>query len=399
MEYTREYQAHLIARMLNPEFLKQTARFLKAEYFDEDLFDTVSLVLKTFNKFGKPPTKVQLRQMMKGKSLPFAEGSPMEIDVTEVTNFAKHREFRDSMLTGLRMIADGHYDDAFSIVSGHLRKSSIGDIDDVFDLFDGETDPGREGGITSGILGFDDDNAGICRGEAASIMASSNGGKSSFLVHIGARAAEHGINVFHASLEMPKSAMRRKYFDRLGDVAPPKTKGRKGSKQTSKKSQLGRIHVYCAMPGAARLFDIRQRIENLDWKPDLVIVDSLDNVRPTRFMDSERWNQEEAIAQDFKAMVMELDIVGYTSFQANRPGYGRDVIKMEHVKGSLDKIRLMDHVCSINQDDEEIIVDKETGECSARLFNSKNRYGPRGGIYKMRVNFSKCHFEDLNKYV
>ncbi len=126
-----------------------------------------------------------------------------------------------------------------------------------------------------------------------------------------------------------------------------------------------------------------------------MILDSIDNVKSSRSF-ADRWAEEERTAQEFVSMSSEFDCPCFTCFQANRPGYGRELIDQHHVKGSLDKCRLMAHILTINQDSNEALTD-ESGFSIARLFVAKNRFGPRGFISQVQVNFARCEFESFDE--
>ena len=387
-ELSRDYQEHLLARLLQPTFLEKVSRILKGEYFDEDLSPIVDFVISTWEKSRKIPTPAQMRRKLNGARLPLLKNSPMDFDVDQVRSFCECRAMRTALLSSLQELQEGNFEEARNSM-GTALKGTFDTKVEVTDLFDEEIAPERLGGAFTGIVELDQVfNGGVCIGEAASVMAVTGGGKTSWLVHIGTEALLAKKNIFHVSLEMGKGSMRKKYFERMG-LMKASAKKRKEARE-----KMGKAELFCAPPSSIQMVDIQHRVERLEFKPDLVIIDSIENLKCSRTF-GERWAEEAQTVEEFKALVGEIGCAGWTSFQANRPGYGGGLIKEEHVKGSLDKCRLVDQIISLNQDDTEVQVDEDTGYSLVRMLVAKNRFGPKGRILRLQVKLAECLFEPV----
>jgi len=397
MEFNRDYQEHLVAQLLTPGFLLEVSGLIHAEHFDQDLQPAVDGILEFYRKRKKLPTPPQLRQLIKGNiQFPKVSGSDRDFDIEQIRLFSKVRGLRNVLLDSMQKLQDGDLEDVLTALHRKIRDTeSITSMS--VDLFESGDDH-RMNPVFTGMAQYDAVCGGVCSGEAAAVMAVSNGGKSSFLTHIGASALEAGKNVFHVSLEMRRGAIRQKYLSRLSEATEGKGKAKVGKR---KPSSLGRCMVFDPPPGSIRMLEVVQQVRKLPFKPDLVIIDSVENIRPTRFMQ-DRWVEEEGMASDFKSLTEEFGIAGWTSYQANRPGYGTTggrnaeagVIKLEHCKGSMDKVRLMDHVVSINQTENEMITDS-SGRCAGRMYVAKERYGVRGSNFSLSIDFGRCRFEEM----
>lgn len=387
----RSYQEHLVVRLTEEGFISKVAGVLTPEVFDADLSPVVRFALGVYAKHKKPPSLAQIKQGIKGVRLTLASG-PVDFDIDEITNFCRIRSLRGDLLSAVQKLEDGDLPAARGIISqcasskGHnTRYAPVSLLD-----YDPESlhGMGRKKPCYTGLPLLDEYMKGVCAGEIAAVMAVSNGGKSSWLVHVGGHSILEGKNVFHASFEMPEATMRAKYFERLNLLGASQASLKRKSKK------MGESVLFCAPPSSVTLADVYTQVASLPFSIDVIILDSVENLKCHRAY-GERWAEEDQIAQEFKALVEDFECSGWTSFQANRPGYGREIIRMEHVKGSMDKPRLMDHVISLNQDEMEIQPDPVTRRSQVRIHISKNRYGPKGMTLKTDVDFACSTFHPV----
>lgn len=391
MEFNREYQLHLISRLMTKEG-KEIVEHVHEAAFDEDLQPIVKEQLKSWAKYKKPLTRAQIAQKLGGGTLPNVTGSPVEVDLEEVQNFDRCMKFRGVLLQASQFLMSGDIGYAKGLVSEFMMRDAGRNEHQAGEIFTSVKEfKSRVNPMSTGIDQIDDClYGGVCAGEAAAVMAVSGGGKSMWLVHVGAHAILQKKNVFHVSLEMPLGTMRERYMSRLG-------LGEMGVRKAKKKSQeWGRSMIYCASPSTIRMQDVRRQIDVCGFRPDVIILDSVENIRCVKPF-GERWAEEESIMQEFKALVEDLECAGWTCFQANRPGYGRQLIGMDNCKGSMDKIRLSDFVMSINQDENEMIADPDNGKCLGRLYVAKNRHGPKGVVVRTEIDWFNCMFESAEE--
>lgn len=124
-------------------------------------------------------------------------------------------------------------------------------------------------------------------------------------------------------------------------------------KNTHKDAQL----VIKEFPtGQANVNTIRILLAQLrnfeDFTPDVLIVDYLELLRPTRLIDSEHIAQQR-IAEELRGIGVEHGLLMVTASQTNREARKVAIIKDVHLADSYGKLRTADWAMSLNQTDSE----------------------------------------------
>ncbi len=117
-----------------------------------------------------------------------------------------------------------------------------------------------------------------------------------------------------------------------------------------------------------------------DFVPDIIIVDYLELLRPTRENQHE-YQAQQRIAEELRGLAMEANILLWTATQTNRQGRGVEVITDKELGDSYGKIRTCDFSISLNQKEEEF----DNGKM--RAFVMKSRNGRPRFIVPMNVDY------------
>ena len=123
---------------------------------------------------------------------------------------------------------------------------------------------------------------------------------------------------------------------------------------------------------------IRQYLRKLTsngMKPDIVFVDYMDCVTPTKQFKDE-WSGEGNVMRQFETMISELDIVGWTAIQGNRSSIGAEVVQADMIGGSIKKGQIGHFIVSIAKTLEQ----KESGRATMAVL--KSRFGKDGIIFE-----------------
>ena len=126
--------------------------------------------------------------------------------------------------------------------------------------------------------------------------------------------------------------------------------------------------------------------------PNLVIIDYLDYVRPSKGgRYSERKDEVDDVYVGAKALAKTWSIPVVSPSQVNRMGAREDVVEGDRIAGSYDKNMVADIAMSLARKKE----DKVLG--TGRIHVMKNRYGPDGMTYNitMDTNNGRVEFEGL----
>jgi hypothetical protein len=147
-------------------------------------------------------------------------------------------------------------------------------------------------------------------------------------------------------------------------------------------------------PGKASISTIESHIQkciDLDFKPDLIIIDYVDLLRSKR-NNRERKDEIDDIYLSTKGLARELKLPIWSVSQVNRAGAKDDVIEGDKAAGSYDKIMITDVAISLSRKKE----DKVAG--TGRFHFMKNRYGGDGMTFGAKIDTSTGRFEIFNDY-
>jgi replicative DNA helicase len=213
--------------------------------------------------------------------------------------------------------------------------------------------------------------------ELAMVVAPPGVGKSLFLVNQGVHSLMEGRKVLYISLEMSEDKIAQR-FDSVMTLIP-QFKLKDPTSQLSVKERLelfqkqfdGQLVIKEFPTGQASINTIRNLMVQLqnyeDFTPDLLIVDYLELMRPTRDVQQE-YHAQQRVAEELRGLGMEYNMLIWTATQTNRQGRMVKVITDAELGDSYGKIRTCDFAMSLNQTEEEF----DMGKMRAYVIKSRN---------------------------
>ena len=229
---------------------------------------------------------------------------------------------------------------------------------------------------------------GLGKGDFGLIFGNPGGGKSWSLVAIGGHAVQMGYNVVHYTLELDEHYVGRRYDAYYTNISVQDVLKHK-DKVIEKVSNLkGRLIIKDFAMGKASLNTIKshlQKVEDNEFKPDLVIIDYVDLLKSGR-QSHERKQEIDDIYTGTKGLARELKIPIWSVSQVNRSGAQEKIIEGDKAAGSYDKIMITDICLSLSRRKE----DKVNG--TGRFHFMKNRYGMDGMTFSVEADTSTGHF-------
>ena len=123
---------------------------------------------------------------------------------------------------------------------------------------------------------------------------------------------------------------------------------------------------------------IRQYIRKLisqGFKPDLVLLDYIDCVQPSKQYDDANVG-EGSVMRQFEAMLAELDMAGWTAIQGNRSSIKSNVVEADQMGGSIKKGQIGHFIVSIAKN----LDQKAAGTATMAIL--KSRFGADGIVYE-----------------
>ena len=233
---------------------------------------------------------------------------------------------------------------------------------------------------------------GLGKGELGVVIAPTGAGKSMALVHLGAEALKAGKSVVHYTLELSATVVAGRYDSCITGV--PLSDLVTFKEQIYEKIQdlEGSLIVKEYPPKSASTNIIRNHLEKLNHRgvrPDVIIVDYGDLLRPNSVTKLEKRHELETIYEDLRGIAQEFNCPCYTASQTNRSGLNAEVITMESISEAFNKCFVADFIFSLSR----TVEDKNTN--GGRIFIAKNRNGPDGLVYPVYMDTSRVKIDVL----
>jgi replicative DNA helicase len=205
------------------------------------------------------------------------------------------------------------------------------------------------------------------------------GGKTHYLVHIGASAMRAGKTVLHLSLEDDENDVSMRYDANFsGYPATVFLASKQIQEAVAKIIEQVPGHLFIKeYPGrTASVLTIRNHIEKLiedGNKPDLVLVDYISEIKPTD--KRERRHELAEISRDLRAVAVEYEVALWTAAQSQRYTMRKKVVKLEEIGEAYEIAHPADFFMTLGQS----IRDEDEGVC--KLYVAKNKTGVGGQLY------------------
>lgn len=393
--FDESYQKELLGKMTNRKFMDAVGGLLRADMFDPDLSPVASEILNRWRKGKKVLSKGQLRQMcnrykIKGVGAAPSGGGDYDFDSKEILSFSKDRILRD---LGIRLQVyreQGKHDRAFQ--DAHEARNEIPSLNSKAPniLKEISSLPKRRNLCPLGLPKMDEWlQGGIAGGDLATIMSVTSGGKTSFLVYVAMTAARQGKKVGYVTLEVPQYEVEGKIRSHLcGKPRPSEKEWVTHARKLNRKG--GVIRIWEFPPNSASVDEINRQIPP---EMDILFFDYGDFLRSASGASSRSYQDLGDIYSDLKRIGMDRKIPIWTASQVHRAAYDKDVLEVQDVASSLEKMMTADQVITINQKGDEQKSDRE-GNTLAHLYIAKNRHGSRFQKTTVTVNWALCQFSE-----
>ena len=141
-----------------------------------------------------------------------------------------------------------------------------------------------------------------------------------------------------------------------------------------KEEQPGAIQLKKFPSDGTTIPMIKQYIKKMisqGFRPDMVILDYIDVVQPTKSFKDE-WSGEGNVMRQFETMLSELNIAGWTAVQGNRSSINAETVDSSMMGGSIKKGQIGHFILSVGKSLEQ----KESGHANMAIL--KSRFGQDG---------------------
>jgi replicative DNA helicase len=276
-------------------------------------------------------------------------------------------------------IGQDYFEEVKDRVSRLFQQKAENKFRTVFDTFNRNLD----GGLSAKELGI--------------VVAPPGVGKSLYLVNQGAKSLLEGRNVLYVSLEMSEDKIANRFDSVLTHLKNAKLKEPGTQLKLHERLDLiktktqGRLIIKEFPTGTVNVNNIRALLVQLNlhknFKPDLIIVDYLELLRPQRVIDSEYMAQQR-IAEELRGLASETNCLLWTASQTNRQARKVAIITDAELGDSYGKIRPADWVISLNQTQEEY----DKGQM--RVYVLKARDSKQHYIVPVTIDYTTLKMEE-----
>lgn len=398
--YGSSFQIKVLSSLLkNKEFLQQVNDVLDTQMFDSPASQwIVSQILKYFYKYHTIPSMDYLQIEIKKidnevlkvsvveqiKEAYKASNEDQDYVEQEFSNFCRNQQLKKALLTSVDLLGKGEYEEIRVMVDRALKSGQDKNIGHEYEK-DIETRYREEerGAIATPWIHVNTLlMGGLGKGDFGIVFGNPGGGKSWFLVNLGAQAVINGYNVIHYTLELSSDYTAKRYDSRLTGIEFQElSKNRKAVEEAIEKLP-GKLIVKEFPMGKTTPNVIQSHIEkckNMDFAPDLVIIDYVD-LLTTKSRVFDRKDEIDDVYTSIKGMARELKLPIWSVSQVNRAGAKDDVIEGDKAAGSYNKMMIADFAMSLSRKRD----DKLAG--TGRVHVMKNRFGMDGMTYNAQIN-------------
>ena len=213
------------------------------------------------------------------------------------------------------------------------------------------------------------------------------------LVHLGAEALKAGKTVVQYTLELRDTTIANRYDSCITGIPLGELFNFKEEILETVKDVDGKLIIKEYPTKSASVKTIKNHLEGLrkrDLHIDMIIVDYADLLRSTSTHREKRMELE-SIYEGLRAIAQEFDCAVWTASQTNRGGLNAEVITMESISEAFSKCFVADFIFSVSR----TVQDKTTN--SGRVFIAKNRNGPDGIEFPIKMDTSSVYIEVLDQ--
>jgi len=340
---------------------------------------------KVDNEVLQLSIKEQLREAYK------ASDEDLKYVEEEFSGFCKNQQLKKALLTSVDFLNAGDYDSIRSMIDNALKAGqdkNMGheynkDVESRYREDHRSIVPTPWEAINELLQG------GLGNGDFGLIFGNPGGGKSWSLVALGGFAVKLGYNVLHYTLELGADYVGRRYDAFFTNVSVQNITKHKPQIEEAVAQLQGQLIIKEYPTGKASISTLESHIKkciDLDFKPDLILIDYVDLLRSKR-NSRERKEEIDDIYISTKGLARELNLPIWSVSQVNRAGAKDDIIEGDKAAGSYDKMMVTDVAISLSRKRQ----DKVNG--TGRFHIMKNRYGMDGLTFAVKADTSTGHFE------
>jgi replicative DNA helicase len=400
-QYGPTFQSKIISSLLSDnKFVQTISDILEPKYFDSDANKWLSREInKYFGEYRKSPTlevlKIKINQMDDEilkvsvvENLKDAwrniEATDLEFVKEETLSFCKNQVLKYAITDAVDLLEQKKYDEIKVIIDAAMKAGSERDLghDYIISLEDRLTESVRETKPSPWDAVNSVMDGGLAGGELGVLVAPAGIGKTWCLQALGAHLVREGKTVVHYTLELNESYVGLRYDTVFSGTPTANIKFYQEEVQKVIDGLKGKLIIKYYPTRSASVNTISSHLKQMEIqeiKPDAIIVDYADILKPTTFYKEKRHATGETY-EHLRGLAGEFDVPIWTASQANRSSLEEDVIDATKVAEDYSKVMTADFVMSVSRKVEDKIAN------TGRFHVIKNRFGPDGITFPANIN-------------
>jgi len=312
---------------------------------------------------------------------------------TTALDFCRKQMLKEAMIRSVGLLQRSSFDEIAKVINEALTLGSDTNFGyDYLKDFEKRFELKARAPVTTGWPDIDDIcKKGLGKGELGVVVAPTGAGKSMALVHLGAQALKAGKTVIHYTLELGDTIVATRYDSCLTGIPLGDVHSFKEQIYEELQELEGSLIVKEYPTKSASTRTLKNHLERLKVRgiePDMIIVDYGDLLRPVSAQREKR-NELESIYEEMRGLAQENECCVWTASQTNRSGLNAEVITMEAISEAFNKCFVADFIFTVSR----TVEDKQNN--LGRIFVAKNRNGPDGIVFPIKMDTSRVFIEVL----
>jgi replicative DNA helicase len=310
----------------------------------------------------------------------------------EFTAFCKNQQLKSALLNSVDLLNSGDYDSIRGLIDNALKAGQDRNIGHEYnkDIETRYREDYRPTIPTPWPMLNQLTQGGFGPGDLGIIFGNPGGGKSWMMVAMAAHAVKMGYNVVYYTLELGQDYVGKRFDCYFTGHSIEEVQHHRSEVESIVEGLAGKLVVKEYPPKAATVATLKAHLQkciDADIKPDMVVIDYIDYLRPPSKKFTERKDEIDDMYVACKGLAKEFKVVVLSPSQVNRMGAKDDIIEGDKAAGSYDKIMVADFCLSLSRKKE----DKVNG--TGRVHVMKNRYGMDGMTYGAKIDTNNGHIE------
>jgi len=402
------FQSKVISSLLSDnKFIQTINDILEPSYFDSDANKWLTTeIAKYFMEFRKAPTleviKIKITQMDDDvlkvsiiENLKEAwrniEATDLEFVKQETLGFCKNQVIKESIMESVNLLEQKKYDEIKVLIDAAMKAGSERDLghDYIISLEERLTSAVRNTSPTPWDSITNVMDGGLAGGELGVLVAAAGVGKTWCLQSLAAHLVRQGKTVVHYTLELNEAYVGLRYDTVFSGITTSNIKFHQEEVQKVIDGLKGKLIIKYYPTRSASVNTLAAHLKQMEIqeiKPDVVIVDYADILKPTAFYKEKRHATGETY-ENLRGMAGEFDLPIWTASQANRSSLEEDIIDASKVSEDYSKVMTADFVMSVSRKVEDKIAN------TGRVHVIKNRFGIDGITFPAEINTNTGHIQ------